>query len=320
MRPPPLVSVALCTYQGARFLPAQLDSLLAQDYPNLEVVVVDDASTDESLAILQAYAARDRRIRVHRNQANLGFQRNFEAALARCRGELIAPCDQDDVWRADKLSLLRDRLGSGAAAYCDSELIDSEGRSMGRRFSDVYPMRSMADPANLLFDNCVAGHALLLRRPVVEAAMPFPDGLFHDWWMAFVAAGAGGLTYCAEPLVRHRVHAGSVTDFAGLLRPAGKQRPRGYGRARHEPVELRLRAFAAYRGAEQAFFSDLLSLWLRWRGELLSPRLALFLLRHRDRLFAFRRKPRRRRVLRALGYLMGFRARCLLRTHAYGTG
>ena len=195
MPTPPLISVALCTYDGERFLRPQLDSLLGQDHEALEVVAVDDASLDGTWAILEAYAARDPRLRVFRNPENLGFRRNFERAMGLCRGELIAPSDQDDVWRSEKLRRLSAALGNAAAIYCDSELIDAQGQPLGRRLSQLLPMGPIDDPATLLFDNCVSGHALLFRRSLLERALPVPEGVFHDWWLAFVAAGAGGVAY-----------------------------------------------------------------------------------------------------------------------------
>ena len=94
----PLISVALTTFNGERFLRPQLDSLLAQDYRHFELVVVDDGSQDSSYSILQEYAARDSRLRCFRNERNLGFLQNFTKAFSLCEGELIAPCDQDDLW------------------------------------------------------------------------------------------------------------------------------------------------------------------------------------------------------------------------------
>jgi len=314
----PLVSVALTTYNGERFLRQQLDSLLAQDYPRVEIVAVDDASTDGTPELLAEAAARDGRLRVERNAANLGFARNFERALRLCRGDLVAPCDQDDVWLPGKLGALQAALGSRAAAYCDSELCDEEGRPLGR-LSRKFRMGPVDDPAALLFTNCVSGHALLLRRSAVEAALPFPEGLFHDWWLAFVAACAGGIAYCPEPLVRYRQHARSVTDVAGRRRLPGSLRPRGYRRSAVEATERRLRAFAAHPGAREApLVGAVLAHWLGWKERLLCPGLATLLFRNRDRVFALQPDERLRRSRSALKLLWGLRLRRLLGPHAYG--
>jgi glycosyltransferase involved in cell wall biosynthesis len=306
MSDPPLISVALCTYNGERFLREQLDSVLAQDYPRIEIVAVDDASTDGTFALIESYAARDARMRVWRNPSNVGFRRNFELALEQCRGDLIAPCDQDDVWLPSKLSILQRALGDAAAAYCDSELVDEQGRSIGVRMSDRRPMGRIDDPAVFLFGDCVSAHAVLLRRNLLERALPVPVGVYPDWWLGLLAACSGPVEYVSEPLVRYRQHACSVTDVLHRRQAAPALRPAGYKLAALEETECRLRAAAAVPGArDEAFFATALRLWLGWKRQWLSPRLAAFMLRHRERLFALRPDHRWRHARDAVKHLWG---------------
>jgi glycosyltransferase involved in cell wall biosynthesis len=138
----PLISIALCTFNGAVHLREQVDSLLAQSYKELEIVAVDDCSTDATRAMLEDYQRRDPRLRVLVNPSNLGFKRNFAFAISQCRGEFIAPCDQDDVWDTAKLDELFATIGSNSLAYCDSELIDAQGRSLDKAMSDWWRMQA----------------------------------------------------------------------------------------------------------------------------------------------------------------------------------
>src|ERR1700741_3685870 len=108
--PQPLVSVALCTYNGEKFLEKQLDSIFLQDYSNLEIVVVDDCSKDNTWDILQRYAHNNERLRLYRNRRNLGYSRNFEKAIKLCRGDLIALADQDDIWEKEKIRILANSM------------------------------------------------------------------------------------------------------------------------------------------------------------------------------------------------------------------
>src|ERR1700722_18799619 len=94
----PLVSIVLCTYNGERFLSQLLDTLVTQTYPNIEIIAIDDCSADSSFAILAEYALKYTQFRIYRNEKNLGFAGNFEHAITYCRGELVAFCDQDDLW------------------------------------------------------------------------------------------------------------------------------------------------------------------------------------------------------------------------------
>ncbi|HSB19217.1 MAG TPA: glycosyltransferase family 2 protein [Anaeromyxobacteraceae bacterium] len=313
----PLISVALCTYEGERFLREQLESLLAQDYPHLEIVAVDDASRDGTHALLRSYAARDPRLRVHRNAANLGLVRNFETAFRLCRGDLVAPCDQDDVWMPSKLSAMQAALGDAPAVYCDSEIVDEAGRPQGRRLSGRFRMAPVLDPASFLLVNCISGHALLFRRELLGRALPVPEGVLHDWWLAFAACCAGRIEYCDRVLVRYRHHARASTQ--GRWKGTAPEPPRaGRKLATAVAVEARLRAFAAYPAApDPVFFETALRLWLGWKEHFVSPRLVAFLLRHRRRIFGFRPDERARHVRYALRYLWGLRLKRLLRPRAY---
>ncbi len=207
MSPPsPLISVALCTWNGARWLRPQLDSILAQEDVRLEVIALDDASTDGTLAILQEYAARDDRIHVHANAENLGHLRSFGKCMAMCTGDLIAPADQDDVWHPRKLRTLLDAMGTHTLAYCDSRYIDADGKPTGRKVSDDLAMRRGNALLPTLLQNTVSGHAALMRRGVFAVAQPFPRHGYHDWWLAMVATGGSEIVYVDQPLVDFRRH------------------------------------------------------------------------------------------------------------------
>jgi glycosyltransferase involved in cell wall biosynthesis len=309
----PLISVALCTYNGERYLPGQLDSLLAQTHRNIEIVAVDDCSSDSSRAILEEYARRDARLRVHANAANLGFRRNFERAVSLCGGEYIALSDQDDVWAPEKLTALLELIGAHALAYCDSALIDEEGRDLNVAMSDMLTMVSTDDPAVFANANCVSGHASLFRRELVARALPAPECFFHDWWLAAVAASSGGVVYCNRKLVFYRYHAANVTDVFCERAP---QRERGYRWKELHEFRERVEQLARLPGPSKAFLERLRDLWAAREEQWLSPGLAWFLWRHRRRLYALRwsRRPSLRHFMR---YAPGLRMKRLSDPHAY---
>ena len=314
----PLISVALCTYNGAEFLPQQLDSLLAQDWDNLEIVAVDDGSTDGTRGILQHYASRDSRISVHLNDRNLGFLLNFEKAFSLARGEFIAPCDQDDWWHPGKLRGLHAAIGNHAMAYCDSLLVDSNGRSLGRQVSDVLLMYEGQDPAAFVFGNCVSGHAMLARRTLVERAIPFPKAGFHDWWMAFVAASTEGLTYVPEPWVHYRQHAAAQTNLSGQTNRPKKRK----NRSRCMELSRRrtwIAVLAAFPSPHQPYFKALLEAWDEWTQSWFCPNLVSLLLVRRKSLYANNRRSYQRRTRRALRYFWGLKLKRLLLPWRYGS-
>ena len=209
----PLISVAMCTWNGAKHLDQQLDSILAQRDVRLELIILDDASTDDTWQILEARAAADARILLYRNEANLGHLRSFEKCMGLANGAWIAPADQDDVWVEDKLSKLHAAIGHCDLAYCDSEYMDADGTLTGRSVADDFEMFSGSNPIPLFFQNTVSGHACLLRKDLLIAAGPAPCGFYHDWWLALCAAGRNGVIYLDEHLVHFRRHQHSCTTI-----------------------------------------------------------------------------------------------------------
>jgi hypothetical protein len=212
--------VALCTFDGARHLQAQLDSLAAQQRPPDELVVQDDGSADGTLEILERFR-RSAPFPVHvaRNPARLGVARNFEAALRRTVGEVVLPCDQDDVWHPGKVVALVDALErTGAdAAFCDARLVDEGGRPLGRTVWDASEFTGRArrrfsrDPvAVLLRRNRVTGMCLAIRRHALDWTLPIPPRWKHDHWMALVVAARGRLAPVPEALVDYRQHGRAV--------------------------------------------------------------------------------------------------------------
>ena len=260
----PLVSVALCVYNGERYLREQLESILAQEGVRLEIVCVDDRSTDGSLALLQEYALRDPRFRVFENESNLGHLRSFEKCMALCSAPLIAPSDQDDIWEPSKLRRLCAAMGDADLAYCDSAYIDGEGRPLGRSISDdLDAMHSGRDPLCYVFQNTVSGHALLVRREVFDACLPFPELLYHDWWLAMCAASRNGVVYVDEPLVRFRRHVSAYSPLGKSRRQKRSERRRERAR---QPEASRTRGSGNRKWlAERLYLMQALAK-TSWRG------------------------------------------------------
>src|SRR6476469_4151602 len=115
-----LVSIALATYNGEKYLQFLLDSLLAQTYHYLEIIAVDDRSTDKTVELLRQYSLLYPHIKVYVNESNLGFIKNFEKAVSLCNGEYIAMCDQDDYWLPENIMRKVEEIGEYPGVYCDS--------------------------------------------------------------------------------------------------------------------------------------------------------------------------------------------------------
>lgn len=206
----PLVSIVLSTYNGATYLEEQLNSLLAQTWKNLEILIADDGSTDDTVHILLQYSEANKQLHFYQNEINLGYVRSFEKLISKAKGELIALCDQDDFWLPDKIEKLVIQRDNFPLIYCDSALVDEELKSLGKNLSDVKNLATYTSCLVFATDNCIAGHATLFTKELYDRSIPFPTFLPHDFWLAFMATLYGGVKYLPEPLVKYRNHRSNV--------------------------------------------------------------------------------------------------------------
>jgi glycosyltransferase involved in cell wall biosynthesis len=215
----PLVSVALCTYNGAKFIRPQLDSVLQQTYTNIEVVIVDDASADDTPAIIEQYAAADARIRFYRNAQNLGYNKNFEKAFSLCNGDIIAISDQDDLWEKEKVAVMLRGWPAGCDfVYSLSSDFTNENELRPAQSDVVY--HTVDDTRMLVFNSPVHGHACMFRKTLLPHCLPFPADVFYDWWLSMFAASLGTIGCIPLTLTYHRVHASNSSRTLTSIRNA----------------------------------------------------------------------------------------------------
>lgn len=211
------VSVCMATYNGARYLPAQLASILAQLGADDEVVVVDDASTDDTLAVLRAVG--DARIGVHLNSRNLGYVQTFGRALSLARHEVVFLCDQDDVWLPGRVQrMLGAMADSGACVVAsNSAYVDSDGSAIlhpCHRLKAADSTHHLANIAGIFAGRRgYFGCAMAARRAVLAVALPMPPYVeSHDLWLAKVGNAAGSMVHLEDNTLARRIHATNVTD------------------------------------------------------------------------------------------------------------
>ncbi len=204
------VSIALCAYNGAKFLPMQLDSILQQSYKNIELIIVDDNSSDNTESLLRDVAEKDPRIKLFFNEKNLGFNANFEKAIGLCSGNFIAIADQDDIWELNKIELLMAHLGNNWLIFSNSQFInETEDLISGQILSDHFALKNRTFKS-LLFSNFVTGHTVLFSRDFLNYLLPIPKLGYYDWWMGFVALYHRKITCLNLKLTLHRIHNSSV--------------------------------------------------------------------------------------------------------------
>ena len=208
---PILISIAVCTYDGEKYIVEQLDSLAGQDYPNLEIVIVDDCSNDNTYALLEQYQQKhNNNIRLYKNTENLGFNKNFERALSLCLGNYIAIADQDDIWDLQKISLMMKNKKDNLLLYHDSAIMNNDGSLTGK-MSDGHRFVSGQCEEYLLYNNSVSGHTCFINKELLPHIIPFPPNMYYDWWMSYTAACLGRIDFIDASLVKHRRHTSNST-------------------------------------------------------------------------------------------------------------
>lgn len=196
------VSVVMCTYNGAKYLREQLDSIISQTYPIYELIIQDDCSTDDTVAIVKEYMEKYSFIKLYINEHNLGFNQNFKSAAMKATGDYVALSDQDDVWFPNKLEKQVATIGN--YDICCSPCLRGKELSTSHIHKWKYKFEYQ------LF-NATYGHTMLCRRDFLERDESWMPTLWFDWGLSVQACLHRGIISVGAPLNWHRQHDGEVT-------------------------------------------------------------------------------------------------------------
>jgi glycosyltransferase involved in cell wall biosynthesis len=210
----------MCTYNGADFLPAQLESILAQSRAPDEIVICDDGSTDKTLVLLEQFKAGSSiPVALHCNNINLGSVKNFEQAISMCTGDVIALSDQDDVWRHDKLRMIEEAFRNNPSAglvFSDAEIVDQNLNPLNRMMwnevgFDAHKrklVRTGRALEVLINGWTVTGATMAFRSNFTKLSLPIPNeiAMIHDGWIALAIAAVANVVMIDEPLIKYRQH------------------------------------------------------------------------------------------------------------------
>lgn len=210
----------MATYNGARYIREQLESILSQTIQDFELIICDDCSTDCTLEIVKEYADKDNRIQVFVNDENLGYRKNFEKTALMCKGNLVAFCDQDDIWLPNHLAVLSENIGERDVCTANAEIINGEGISLGFKLSDFTRLNNWPDrPLDqaytfFYYRNPFPGCNTLFRSTFLQKAFPIQNEniRLHDTWVDALACLSGnGICYIDQVTMLYRFHSNSVT-------------------------------------------------------------------------------------------------------------
>jgi glycosyltransferase involved in cell wall biosynthesis len=292
-----LISVALTTYNSARYLDKQIRSILAQSHRNIEIIAVDDNSTDSTVEMLESYA-RHSRLVIFRNESRQGCYRSFERAIRNCNGNYIALCDHDDIWLENKLEKLLAAIDGYALACSDACLIDEDDKIIHDSFLS-YSGTQVVEGCRfirLLYYPTLLGCTTLITRELGEQALPFPEGEhYHDWWLSIVATKGRGIKYLREKLVMYRQHTANHTGAArnnplsSLLFRCISTRQKNisttYSRMMQERL-MGIKSHPLFSAADIAAIDDAITYFTSKIDSTFHPRCVPIALKYRDELFA----------------------------------
>ena len=226
------ISVAMATYNGAKYLMEQLQSIALQSRQPTELVVSDDASSDATPQVLAEFSrSAPFPVVVHSHSSNVGYARNFERALRSCVGDIVLFADQDDVWLPRKIERVAATMDANPGAHLvihDRLFVDANLQDRG--VTSLSLLRSRRLPVRMY----VAGSATAVSRPLANLAVPLPElstgAVGHDEWVHHLARTLNVAVLVQEPLMLYRRHG------------------ENYSRSAHEPFRSALRSwFAEFR-------------------------------------------------------------------------
>ncbi|MGM0439959.1 MAG: glycosyltransferase family 2 protein [Chlamydiota bacterium] len=210
------VSIAMATYNGAKYIQEQLESFAKQTRQPDELIICDDGSTDHTVEICQKFSQTVTfPVYIHVNQNNLGYAQNFGYALSLCSNDIVFLSDQDDVWYADKIKIMVDRFQENPniqlmiheIVCCDATLASlgiKKGEWLTQKGKDLYL-------------NYIPGMATAVRKSFLKLCLPIPLNYPHDEWLHKCANIVRQKKFVPDVLAYYRRHASNVTDDDTLV-------------------------------------------------------------------------------------------------------
>lgn len=233
------ISVALCTYNGEKFLREQLNSIINQTIPVNEIVVCDDCSSDATLTILEEYNQKYPQLfKIFINEINLRSNKNFEKSISLTTGDYIFLSDQDDVWRNDKVEKTLEVFKQNENAegvFSDAYLINNKDKILFDNtislWDSIYFFETKIPKPLDLYKilikkgNYLTGATLCIKKEVKNYCFPFQtiDNVFlHDEWFAFILSIRKKLYYSSEKLISYRIHANQQMGVGNIMKNSKK--------------------------------------------------------------------------------------------------
>lgn len=233
------VSIAMCTYNGEKFVKEQIESIINQTYNIDEIIIVDDCSTDKTINILkEILESSNIDYTICINEKNLGVKKSFEKCINMCTKDIIFTADQDDIWNHNKLSIMMKSFCKNnnlVLAFCNGELVDEKGESLGQTMHQYLKLKEMGIvpgfkksvyKKRLCYSWIVSGNMMGFRRKLIEKAFPISENKvwIHDSWLAITAPIFGDIELIDKCLIKYRQHSNNVIGIKKEVRKKNELR------------------------------------------------------------------------------------------------
>lgn len=209
------IDILLATYNGEKFVKEQIESILNQTYENFNLIISDDASTDNTLNILEEYEKKDTRIKVFKKEKNEGLIDNFEFLLKNVTSDYFMFSDQDDIWKKDKIEKSINKLKeeNSGLVYTDLEIVDEKLNVIYPsywKYKQIYKKIIKYNNFEALYlNNFVTGCTILAKSKYIKDILPLPRNskfVLHDYWTALIISAKDKISYVEEPTIQYRQH------------------------------------------------------------------------------------------------------------------
>lgn len=225
------VTVVMSTYNGEKYVAEQIDSILASTYQDFEIMISDDGSKDATLSIIKEYEAKmPDKIHVNQNERNLGYILNFLQGICKTSSDYIMFCDQDDVWKPNKIEITLNKLKQIEAksgkdlpisVFTDAIVVNQKLDVIQNSFFQAGHLNPYnTDLSHMLMENKLIGCTVMMnaatRKILQEHSLPTHARL-HDWWIAIVTAALGKATFLNEGTILYRQHGNNIVGNTGFL-------------------------------------------------------------------------------------------------------
>ena len=219
------ISILLSTYNGEKYLKAQLDSLFSQSYKNFKLIARDDGSSDKTLEILKSYD-----IELLPSNENIGVKCSFETllkyAFENSDADYFMFCDQDDVWNQDKVKLTLQKMyemeklykNTPILVHTDLEVVDENLHTINPSFMKLQNLHEKKNRLNnLLIQNTITGCTVMINKDLAKLCLPMSsNAIVHDWWVGLVASYFGKIGYVDDSTIKYRQHTSNTIGAKGF--------------------------------------------------------------------------------------------------------